>query len=252
MARVKGPVSFSGSTGNITFYSSNGKNYAREKTITVDKEMIMKSPTMRVVRQNNSEFGSASLTAKSIYNAIKLISQKKSMGRLYADLTGLFTCIIKQDGISEPGERTISRGLSTPMGNYLLKNFKLNKNCDLDRLLTADTSFDADKNSIILKDFRFYPNRRNQATHLSLRAAILSIDLDSLKASLSYSKITRLLKSSQTIDKVVLKCKPVKNPGRSHFIFLHCSEIMELEGLFYSLNGKDSYALKLIDSVIEI
>lgn len=247
MARVKGPFSLSGSTGGMTFYKIEGKNFAREKTITVTKEMIMTSPTMREVRQNISEFGRASLTAKSLYYAIKLICEKQSMGRLYVHLTGLFTSIIKQDPVSDPGMRTVAKGLATPMGRYLLKNFRFNPKYGSASILAADVSFKAKSYRVDLKNIYISGRRKKQATHLKLKAAIVEIDLISFESVIYYSNSIYIPKDRDRIDKISLVCTPLKTSDCSYFVFLHCNELLAIEDEFYVLNGKNNYTLDLID-----
>ena len=110
-----------GSLGETTFVKRDGKYTAKEKRAD-NPEKRGKSPQYARVRENESEFGTASTSGKILRKAIDPLLALASDNKLVPRLQGLILKAIKKDPVSERSKRHLS-GSNLP----LLLGFNFNK-----------------------------------------------------------------------------------------------------------------------------
>ncbi|ETN96686.1 hypothetical protein [Zhouia amylolytica] len=247
MGEVKGPVQLSGSIGNTTYYNKDGKTFTRRRTVTVTADMIQTLPSLEEVKQNVSEFGKASLTAKSVYAAIKYFSYQASVNKLYAKLTGLFTRVIKEDTLSEPGERSLIKGLGFRKGFQLLKDFALNPCAPLSTKLHGEIMYATETNSLHIKNLEPSDRLKKRVTHLELMVIVVEIDLNTYETMAYTGDAVVVQKGKSDMGEIILTCDPLEHPEHSRFVILCCQDLIKSEENFYDRKGKDSYALQFVD-----
>ncbi|GGC18675.1 hypothetical protein GCM10011386_08170 [Parapedobacter defluvii] len=124
MATQKGSIILEGQIGNLSFYRSNGKPLARQRS-GVSKERIAKDPRYVRTRENNTEFGRASSAARLIRLAARLSLGERH--ELFEDttlvnrLTPRMAAIVRADDIHGRGERVV-----LPKSLSLLHGFSFN------------------------------------------------------------------------------------------------------------------------------
>lgn len=147
MAIVKGPIQFSGSISNVSFYTRRGsdKVIARSKG-GATKEKIKTSANFEGFRLQQNEWKGCTAFASSL---------RYSFGGLYrlADynltpvLNGLAKNIQKTDGEGEIGKRSIAFSKY----RYKLENFNFNRNYPLNTVLRVGVTGQIDRQSLTAK-----------------------------------------------------------------------------------------------------
>ncbi|WP_435133932.1 hypothetical protein [Formosa sp. A9] len=124
MAKQKGIVFFEGTLGGINFYYLNNKPTARVAGGGFTSKAVKKSPNMKKVREQNSEFRNCSYVNKAFKAAIRPMLLTYKDGTLHSRLMQLFLQIKHLDAISMHGQRTVANGISTDIGKQMLQGFK--------------------------------------------------------------------------------------------------------------------------------
>lgn len=123
MGKAKNLIKITGTLNGVNYYCMNGKYYARKAGGGFNGEAIKSSPKMKVIRQNNSEFGKVSTTKKHFKKAFEPILNGINHPHLHRSLMSLFQQIKNCDVVSPRGSRSIFRGLESEAGQQLLENF---------------------------------------------------------------------------------------------------------------------------------
>src|SRR5690349_12932195 len=97
MAKQAGPLLFSGTIDNLTFYIMNGKGYVRQKSCLTGKR-VKKDPQFANTRRNYTWFGRGAQLASPVY--WKLPLQKREGKGVMGKLTARACALIRQ-GLSE-------------------------------------------------------------------------------------------------------------------------------------------------------
>ena len=123
MAKQKGLVQFEGTFEGINFYFRKGKPFARRSGGGFNGKAIKTKASMVRVRENGSEFGSASRAKKLFRLSIREALLSSKDGDLHGRMMTLMQEIKVADLISERGKRTVWNGLKTTLGKKLFTDF---------------------------------------------------------------------------------------------------------------------------------
>ena len=97
MAKQAGPLLFSGTIDNLTFYIMNGKGYVKQKSCLTGKR-VKTDPQFENTRRNAKWFGRGAQLASPVYR--KLPAQKKQGEGVMGRMTARASALIRQ-GLSE-------------------------------------------------------------------------------------------------------------------------------------------------------
>ena len=97
MAKQAGPLLFSGTIDNLTFYIMNGKGYVKQKSCLTGKR-VKTDPQFENTRRNAKWFGRGAQLASPVY--WKLPPQKREGEGVMGKLTARASALIRQ-GLSE-------------------------------------------------------------------------------------------------------------------------------------------------------
>lgn len=153
MAKLDGIIKFTGSINGINYYCRGGKFYARKAGGGFNGEAIRSSPKMKVVRQNNSEFGRVSTTKKHFKKALEPILAGANHPNLHRSMMSLFQQIKNCDVDSPRGSRNIFSGLKSEAGQQLLENFHFFPEFPLPDKIKARLKIEKEIGKLCLQDF---------------------------------------------------------------------------------------------------
>lgn len=140
MAKVKTIVPIVGTINGINFYYRKGELIARRAGGGFNGKAIKKSPTMKRVREQNTEFANCSAVNREFKLALHPILGGYKDGTLHSRLMSLFLKIKTLDAVNARGERRVAEGLNTSFGIRLLKDFVFTPKRSV--LLPAQLNFD--------------------------------------------------------------------------------------------------------------
>ena len=188
MAKQAGINKLKGTLGGINYYySTNGGYLAREAGGGFSKKHRKKDTLVRTM-ENASEFGLCSTTKKYFRIALAPFLCVRKDGELHGRLVQLFTKLKSLDRVNRRGERRVARGLETPSGLYLLRNFVFTPLCNVMEVLAATGNFDFATRTFRVTNFdvknvKFPPG----ATHMALAVGLLHFNFDTLEYELKNS-----------------------------------------------------------------
>jgi hypothetical protein len=172
MGKQTGLIKVSGNIGGVSFYKSNGQNLARVSN-GPSKEKIQNDGNFVRTRENNSEFGGAATSAKSLRMALASSIQSMGDNRLTSRLTALFKDILsKSNGIR--GQRSIELSLYKAS----LEGLELNNKLAFGSMFNAPFSLSLDVPrvspaiNILPFSAQTFVNAPPGATHFQLIAAL--------------------------------------------------------------------------------
>ena len=195
MAKVKGVVSIVGTIGGINFYYRKGELIARKAGGGFNGMAIKKSPTMKRVREQNNEFANCSAVNKAFKLALAPMLDGYVDGTLHSRLMSFFLKVKTLDAESKRGERLVAKGIDTPFGRKLLKDFVFTpKNSNL---LPAHLSFDWNTFALNVNGFDVnWIKFPQQSDYLEVKLQLVRFDFNTLKYRTSMSSPLMIYRGS--------------------------------------------------------
>ena len=149
MAKVTGPISFTGKIGGISFYKHPEHGWLARRVGGPSKSKIANHPNFESTRKHNREFTTAAKAAKLLRIAILPHLDRVQDSRLASRLfSGIFK-VLQTDPVNSLGERRVEKGnLSILEGfrltqNYLRSKLSVNHQTSYNRLEgIVETSID--------------------------------------------------------------------------------------------------------------
>ncbi|MHB8261231.1 MAG: hypothetical protein ACYDCN_07635 [Bacteroidia bacterium] len=139
MAKQKGIIPIIGTLGELTFVKTKDGYLVKTKT-TLTKERIMKDPAFVRTRENMTEFSEAAHDGKLLRVALHNYMSNAKDGRVTSRLTQLMRAILKFDGGSIRGRRTVGTAIVLPSAMLTLQGFNFNIKSVLSEVLLAPYS----------------------------------------------------------------------------------------------------------------
>ncbi len=249
MAQQKSILKLKGTIGGITFYKSKDGYLAREKG-GVDASRIANDPGFARTRENGAEFANAASAGKLLRDAVRVLGQNASDGRVTSRLTQIMAQIKNMDEANARGERSAAEGMAKAEAKLLLKGFNFNVNAVLGAVLYKPYQLDtatgeisiavlAPQNDISLPQ---------GATHVIFRSGLASINFLTGESEITVSEPVRL-----AINGLVqaLSVKPTEAPelDGTRFILLSIDFVQSVNNLDYSLNNNSYNVLAIVEVV---
>ena len=158
MARLKGPILFTGSLGNIrSFYDSKRRRYIIATKGGASKQLILSSPVFARTRENMSEFGACGKIASQLRRSLLPLSHL-FWGTYFGEIVKMAKEIQLHDEINPKGVRSIEP--SKVRKSYLI-NLEFNKRHSFTSVLyyPPDITLSEDKKTVTLDIPGFRPDR---------------------------------------------------------------------------------------------
>jgi hypothetical protein len=247
MANQKGILKIEGTMGGMTFYKKDGQYLVKEKS-SISSDKIANDPAFERTRENNAEFGAAGSAGKQLRDALRSLMLDASDTYVASRVTQLMMNELKLDTTSIRGSRLPAIGLATDEGKALLDGFNFNANSVLSGVLFK--SFDLDVATGIITINELIPQKDiaypKGATHLSMTAAMASIDIANNQSILNITN-TQNLPIDLTANNVVLTPITFSN-GPGITVYLLKIEFFQLmNGVQYPLRNGSYNSLGIIN-----
>ncbi|MHB8260596.1 MAG: hypothetical protein ACYDEC_10030 [Bacteroidia bacterium] len=136
MAKQKGIIPIIGTLGQLTFYKTKDGYLVRTKT-SMTGDRIKKDPAFARTRENMTEFASAAHDGKLLRTALHVYMANAKDSRVTSRLTKLMEAILKLDGGSIRGRRSVGSAIVLPNAMLTLQGFNFNIKSELSVVLLA-------------------------------------------------------------------------------------------------------------------
>jgi hypothetical protein len=188
MAKQTGTLKLKGTIGDINYYRSKSGGYlARAAGGGFQKGSKHKESMVRTM-ENASEFGRCSKTKKVFRIALAPYLCVRKDGELHGRMVQLFTKLKDLDTMNSRGNRRVGRGLETPKGKQLLRDFAFTPSCSTTEVLACSLNYDFDTRTLSVTNFDIkdvgFPAG---STHMALTLGLLQFDFDTLGYQLKNS-----------------------------------------------------------------
>lgn len=242
MARQKGLIHFVGTLNGINFYFRKVVPVARKAGGGFNGSSIKRKPSMARIRENNSEFGTASSAKKLFKDSLLPFLGKTKDSILQGQLMQLFMKIKDCDAFSDRGKRNVSLGIESTESKKLLEEFNFTNlvlpysNGYFDILTSTFTIINFE-----VKQLKF----PKSASHLKLQLGIISLNFETKKSSLFVSYPTLITKKT-SVESITLTVGAPEDLTNTRVALLYYSYAQELNDEFYDLKDKTAYGIKIL------
>jgi hypothetical protein len=187
MARLKGPIQFTGRLGGIhSYYDSRIKAYVVATNGGASKELIMNNPTFARTRENMNEFKACGMWASLLRKSLACIAHLYS-GYYFSDIMSLSKKIQNRDDVTLKGFRSIE-SRRYPNG---FSTIKFNREKPLDRvcLFPFNITLSDDKTTVTMNiaQLRPYSHIHWPSGYKSFRFLLVALEL----ADMVYNQTAR-------------------------------------------------------------
>lgn len=246
MATQKGIISVTGTLGDINFYYRMGKAVARKAGGGFNGKAIKTKPSMVRVRENNSEFGHCSRVKKEFRIALFPFLKYYKEGTLHGRMMQLFQGIKDCDNSSERGAREVGKGIVTPEGLQLFREFKFTPKCDVAVVVPMQASYDAVSCVYSVVDFDISKVRfPKSASYMELQMGVLGVDFE-LGIYKMFMGSPLGFEKSDVVTDFTLAPTVLPEAGLHRFAFVGVTFYQEINGAKYVLKEDGNVGVTLV------
>lgn len=246
MAKQTGVIRLKGTIGDINFYrTTTGGDLAREAGGGFNGEDIKKKATMVRTRENASEFGHCSKIKKTFRISLAPFLCIRKDGTLHGRMMTLFTKLKALDRVNTRGNRRVGKGLETPLGLHLLRNFVFTPSCNVIDVLSASLDFDFNSRSLSVTNFDIKAVRFPAgATHMAITLGLLHFNFDTLAYLLKNSVPLYMDKNYSLTSFDMYTDLP--NIDGAALAVLGIKFYQEVQGTYYLFNGANAVGVEVL------
>ncbi|MEA4850729.1 MAG: hypothetical protein VB126_04650 [Paludibacter sp.] len=249
MAQQKSILKLKGTIGGITFYKSKDGYLAREKG-GVDASRIANDPGFARTRENGAEFANAASAGKLLRDAVRVLGQNASDGRVTARLTQIMAQIKNMDEANTRGERSAAEGMAKAEAKLLLKGFNFNINAVIGAVLYKPYQLNAATGEISIAALAPQNDISlpQGATHVVFRSGFASINFLTGESEITVSEPVRIATDGAA---QALSVKPADAPELegTHFFLLSIDFVQSVNNVDYSLNNNSYNVLAIVEVI---
>lgn len=248
MARQEGLIKLKGQMGGVSFYKSAQDGYLARTKGGVDGERIKNDAAFVRTRENGAEFARAGVAGKQLRTALRALTINTKDSRMSSRLTSEMMKVVKSDGVSARGERTVVGG---QVG--LWKGFEFNENAKLGSTFfgSYEPAIDRVAGALAIQVPAFIPGNMvawpQGATHIRLVAGVARVDFESGDSTSNVGRSEEIALTNVEVDTQVLEVP--FTPGVTHSIFVVFGvEFLQLvNGQMYALKNGAYNALTVVE-----
>jgi hypothetical protein len=249
MARQKSILKLQGTIGGISFYKTKDGYLAREKG-GVDASRIANDPGFARTRENGAEFGQSASAGKLLRDAVRVLGQSASDGRVTARLTHVMAMIKNMDDANLRGERCVAEGIQKAEAKLLLKGFNFNNNAILGSVLYRPYQVDTATGEITVAALSPQNDIKlpQGATHVVFRSGFASVNFLTGESKITVSEVVRMEINGAA---QALSLKPAVAPdleGTLFFLF-SIDFVQSVNNVDYSMNNNSYNVLTIVEVV---
>ena len=247
MARQKGIIKLKGTVGDITFYKSIDGYLAREKG-GIEASRIATDPAFVRTRENNAEFGNATMAGKLLRDTVRALSMNTADSRVTSRLTRILAKVKNMDTTSVRGERSVAAGIATPAGKLLMKGFNFNIKAPLGAVLHKPYELITSNGEILISPIVTMNDVSipQGATHVIFKAGLAVVNFATGDTELAVSTPARFAIAPVQEDVDVV---PTPAPTLTGIkFFLLCIEFVQaVNGADYQLKNGAHNVLNIVE-----
>lgn len=247
MAKLNSLIKLEGTLDGLTFYKSKDGYLVRTKG-GISKNRIQNDPAFARTRENGNEFGHVAKSGKIIRQALTPLLTDVKDSRLSSRMTKVLSAVKNTDTTSSRGNRQVSIGLAATDGKNFFKDFDFNQNAKLDGILLTDYTLDTTTGEVTINNVNpmQHINAPSGATHISITAAVLHLNLNTNEKELALSSNTIIPINATSVN---INATPDSVPSGTgqQFFFLKLAFYQEINGFQYALNNGAYNVLKILD-----
>lgn len=220
---------------------------AEKKKKTSRKKQIHTDPQFERTRENMAEFGRAGRAVKMLKRAFHPVFTNKSDRYMAGRLVQRMARVLRTDGVSDRGERTVGKG-----NLMLLENFVFNKQRSLDEIFNPPytINFERETGQLTLVIHSFVPKQRilyapKAATYFMLTVAAAAIDFDAEHYESDYHITDELVLGSSPLKDIEVRLA-LPPAMAAPVLTLLAIEFLEPAGRRFSLPDKQFTAMTIV------
>jgi hypothetical protein len=178
MARLLGPLTFSGKIDGLVYYKTRNGCYVRTAPRT-NKASFMKHPRYRLTRENMEEFGHGARVNRILRNVLQPALPNAPIRGLQARLTKRIMKVIQSDTKHLRGSRKFNSGNAA-----LLKDFEFYEDSKMSLIFQSSyiAEINRNKEKATVRIEPFVPavsvKARRSATHFKIYSAFANINFE--------------------------------------------------------------------------
>lgn len=177
MGKLTGLLKIEGRVGELICYKCRGEHLVRSYS-GISASRIAKDKAFERTRENNAEFKGVSAACTLLRGVQGQLTGPGSTGLSIPRVTKKLYEVIRLDGISVRGRRTVGRGIVLPEGKALLNGFNFNKTTALSALLHKSYTANATTGKMEIKNLHpakdiDYPDG---CTHIRFKGVFANVD----------------------------------------------------------------------------
>ena len=134
MAKYNGLITIEGQIDGLSFYKTSDGTFVR-RAGGVKKSRIMNDSNFARTRENMSEFSEVAKSNKLMRNSFGYLLEKYKDSKMQARLTSKLYEVLRNDTVSDRGERSIAIGIGTEGGVDVMRGFDFNARAPLSSVL---------------------------------------------------------------------------------------------------------------------
>ncbi len=186
MAHQAGPLRFKGKLGDLSFYHNKQYGYLVRQKGGPDREQVLRNEQFARTRENAAEFALAAVAGKLIRRAVRASTAFTGDSIVSQRLTGILIRMGKHDLSAIRGMRNPATVFDESSSRELLRSFAFYAARPISAVYTGRISCDmmtgvicfASDTSMMLAPARDFFNAPKGATHVQIKAAIVSLDFE--------------------------------------------------------------------------
>lgn len=249
MPKQNGFLKVEGTLGDVSFYKNKDGFFMRTKG-GVSKERILNDPAFKRTRENGSEFSTVAHAGKLLRDANAILIRKAYDGGLSIRLMQHMAKVKNLDTVSPRGQRKVSEGLATPLGQAVLRGFDFNSRSQFRSVFSSPYDLDIATGKLTINNF--VPEEMlyapPHATHVALQTAFLHVDFDTQLSEVAYSAVINLPLDLTSANHTLTPSSVPAATGTLFYLFL-VEFWQEINGVQYALNDGNFNALTVLEVV---
>ncbi len=249
MAKNLSLIKISGDIDGLTFYKTADGHFVRRKG-SIERSRILKDENFARTRENMSEFGEVARANKLMRNSFGYLLEKYKDRKLQGRLTSKLFEVLKNDIVSDRGQRSIAIGIATEGGVAAMKGFDFNARAVLNSVFYSGFILDTDASTLTLQDVM--PGRELKfpvaATDFSIRLIESVIRFEGGNFETHESNVITRKTNTTNINEVLSFENSLVMEGQRYFMII-IEYLQEVNGTLYPLNNGAYNVVNLLDMV---
>ena len=249
MAKNLSLIKIAGEIDGLTFYKTADGHFVRRKG-SIERSRILKDANFARTRENMSEFGEVARANKLMRNSFGYLLEKYKDRKLQGRLTSKLFEVLKNDVVSDRGERSIAIGIATEGGIAAMKGFDFNARAPLSSVFYNGFTLDTVASSLTLQNVM--PGRElkfpESATDFNIRLIETVIRFEGGNFEMHESNVIVGKTNGGAINDVMSFENPLTMQGQRYFMIV-IEYLQEVNGTLYPLNNGAYNVVNLLDMV---